>query len=219
MFIGSEKEYELLKSEVDTIKKSILQFIGFILSIAGIAVAIGKIFLNPGDGKDNNVIMLGAIVAGLVATTLLFEIIWYKFKSHNRLVGYIQLLTQEIGFVNLTEDIKKKESTHDKSYLDNVKIGENTDIYSQKLFTWEYMMMRLNNADFDDSKERILESIQKAHFKFSIPVSKEYKNIRIDLRDHLAQDFFKNVVKVLYKPNKKLGRMLIDKIHDAFWGL
>ncbi len=99
MFKGSEKEYELLKDEIDIIKRSILQFIGFIISIAGIAVAIAKIFFNPEERHDNSVIILGVIAGGLVVITLLFEIIWYKFKSHNRFSGYIQLLTQEVGCV------------------------------------------------------------------------------------------------------------------------
>ncbi|WP_108807358.1 hypothetical protein [Aquimarina spinulae] len=217
MYKGSEKEYELLKGEADTIRKSILQFIGFIISIAGIAVAIAKVFFNPKE--DNSIIILGAIVGGLVAITFLFEVIWYKFKSHNRYVGYILLLTQEVGYVELTDEIKKRESTDDKSHLDNIKITDCPDGSYLTLFTWEYMMARLNNADFENSKLKILTAIQKIYFKFRIPDTYKYKSIKPELRDALEDNYFKNVVRLMYTPEKSFSERVLDKIHDGFWGL
>ena len=73
----SDKEYENLKKDTAEIRQCITRYIGYIVSISGFS-GILKIFFEGTSPKNTQLVLS----LSLVITTLLFEIIWYKFKSH-----------------------------------------------------------------------------------------------------------------------------------------
>lgn len=217
MYKGSEEEYKLLKNETEVIRKSILQFIGYIISISGLAAAAANFISTPKE--DKALIILGSICVGLVIATLLFDVIWYKFKSHNRYVGYTRLLTQEVGCVKFNDAILSMNDTDENSFLDEVTLRDNEDGECQNLFTWEYMMARLNTARFENTKLRILESVKKIRFKFRLSSDYSYAALSMNNRKEIEDRFFENIVRAIYVPQKDTKEKFKDGLHDGFWGL
>ena len=58
MFYGSEKEYEILKTEAAEIRACINRYIGYLISVAGITSVSLKFFLEKGPvDKDGEMIL------------------------------------------------------------------------------------------------------------------------------------------------------------------
>lgn len=179
----SDKEYHLLKTEALDNKNSISRYIGYIITVTGVSGLIKFYF-------DNTVGPTGSIILfflTLVVLTLLFEVVWYKFKSHNRLIGYIQVLMQEIDAIpyNKVKRISKKgivkrDDFKDKKYINNWKTYGVTkdDKLLNDFYAWEFAMARYHeNVLFEKNnqhqvQERIddyCEAIDKGNYIFSLP--------------------------------------------------
>jgi hypothetical protein len=90
------QEYQSIRREIDSIKKCITDYMGFLILGIGAAFSVwGSITANS-TGPDT-IVGLGysSLAISLVAVFMLFILI-YKFISHNRYVGYTILLTQEV---------------------------------------------------------------------------------------------------------------------------
>ena len=173
----SDKEYHILKTEASENKTSISRYIGYIITITGISGLIKFYF-------DNNIDAIGTIILfflTLVVLTLLFEVIWYKFKSHNRLIGYIQVLMQEIDAIpynKIKNEIEGRNDWADKQYLKNWKnYGVSSEAKGLKdFYGWEFAMSRYNsNVLFakeetrDDRINNYCNAINKSKYIFSLP--------------------------------------------------
>lgn len=199
----SNKEYEHLKTEISEIKKCITRYIGYIIGISGVTTIVSKYLYVYSSSTVHNgfaitkVFLAVIILVSLVITTYLFEILWYKFKSHNRHAGYMQLMSQEINAYNLTDDIKyndKKPHLYDPSCLD--KFEGNLDILS-----WDFMMSRLTNVSEKSDIEAIKNATRKSTFIFS--KSKLYNLSKIENYKDLDSLFFEFCIYRKYFPRIK----------------
>jgi hypothetical protein len=60
-------------------------------------------FIGYFEKKISFPIKFALIFLGFIILSLLFRIIVYKFNSHNKIAGYIRLLTQEIDYIDFNE--------------------------------------------------------------------------------------------------------------------
>ncbi len=179
----SDKEYHLLKTEALDNKNSISRYIGYIITVTGVSGLIKFYF-------DNEVGPTGSVVLfflTLVVLTLLFEVVWYKFKSHNRLVGYIQVLMQEIQAIPYDKmTYKNKEGAEindtikDKDYIKNWKHYniKKKDKNLVDFYAWEFAMARYHENVLFEKENQIQERINnycdatdKGNYIFSLPDS------------------------------------------------
>ncbi|MCB0400237.1 MAG: hypothetical protein KDD26_11575 [Winogradskyella sp.] len=179
----SDKEYHLLKTEALDNKNSISRYIGYIITVTGVSGLIKFYF-------DNEVGPTGSVVLfflTLVVLTLLFEVVWYKFKSHNRLVGYIQVLMQEIHAIpygKMTYKNEKgnkvKDTIKDKNYIKNWKRYnvKQKDKLLTDFYAWEFAMARYHENVLFEKENKIQERINnycdatdKGNYIFSLPDS------------------------------------------------
>ncbi len=201
MLKASEKEYEVLKEEISELKSCITRYNGYIISVFGASGIFIKFLL---DEKFSSNTILLIITLTILIITLLFDLIWYKFKSHNRYVGYAQLLSQEVSHHSYE---KTKKHFGDKSYLDKIQNVE--ELSSDKapewnLYSWEFMMARLNNANFHKAKNTVLTATDKVRFVFKIPSS--YSYLYLGTLDYqykkLDRFFFDKVIHELYRADE-----------------
>ena len=200
----SDKEYENLKKDTAEIRQCITRYIGYIVSITGFSGVL-KIFFD-GTSPKNTLLVLSL---SLIITTLLFEIIWYKFKSHNRTVGYAQLLIQEMDAIPLQskkDNFKmKKKSLEKKEYILNYKkyLDKKLDKGVKDLYSWEFVISRLYNSYFSSKKNgdlsmALLKSISKTRFVF---MTSQRLYPFIEINDHDVQ-FFEKIIFPLYLSDK-----------------
>ena len=132
----------------------------------------------------------------------MYNVIWYKFRSHNRYVGYIQLLTQEINHYKLSGiENQDKLDAGKKSYLDTPPDELIEDEFKKKrIFAWEFVMSRYNGARFENQQENIISATNKAKFRFHIPDG--YKYSQIDNYSTLDKDFFEKIIYPIYGVRK-----------------
>lgn len=188
----SDKEYHNLRQDTAEVRNCITKYLGYIIGIIGFSGIVKYVYTK--DAKLIHNLLL--IVITLVVITLLFEVIWYKFKSHNRLVGYMQLIIQELGAIPKKiiskEDLKSKHYIKDqKEYLDQHFTKGLND-----LFSWELMMSRLNNNYHTkrDNEADVLKSIKRSQFIFSLPE----QNVVDPGHPAHDVDFFKKIILKLY---------------------
>jgi len=126
MFKAQEKEYELLKKDITDIKKYINDYIGYIIGTNGVAFGLfAYLSLDKNSSFDAKFISL---FLGLSILFFLYSIVIYKFNSHNKLAGYIRLLTQEVDYI----DLNKKDNTCVCSDVD----------FKGSFLSWEFVMSR-----------------------------------------------------------------------------
>ena len=217
----SESEYEnLLKVKTET-RRSIGIYIGYIISVAGLSGYVLKFVHSKNDDGNGVFEEIVLLVISLIVIALLFEIIWYKFKSHNRYNGYMQLLMQEECSLNINAltDEEKKDQAFIKHYSTLIKDPDKISNSSDNLFSWEYIIARLNNNVFhnldksqDEIKDDILESTDYSKFIFSIPDRYDYSWLKKP--ELLYHDFFENIIHELYKKET-----FIEHDHPKRWRL
>lgn len=193
----SEKEYEQLKIELASIKACITRYISFIISVAGLGSLLAKFIADSQDVIEYSIVV---VIISVIIITLLFEVIWYKFISHNRYVGYIQLISQEVGYHELNEEYRKDRNS--KPYLFKNTEHKRIDKISS-IYTWEYMMSRYNNSKRkrgDDVDKKIVRSASDTYFDFQIPY--QYNAHKDEIYEHHADyHFFSKVINPLYARN------------------
>tara|TARA_R110000868_G_scaffold71713_2_gene209683 strand:- start:10498 stop:11964 length:1467 start_codon:yes stop_codon:yes gene_type:complete len=210
----SDKEYQNLRSDTAEIRQCITRYIGYIISVTGFSGVI-KFFFNKDVDEQSNLFILSL---SLIITTLLFEVIWYKFKSHNRSVGYSQLLMQEMDAIPM--ESKKDNFKLTKKELENKEYIKNYKDYLDKkygkgitdFFSWEFVMSRLHGTYFsgmkgDPIKDSLNKSIEKAKFVFSVS-DNLYPFIEINEHDI---KFFTDIIFPIYLESKSknfFARML-----------
>ncbi len=198
----SEKEYDRLKKESSEIRLYITRLIGFIITIAGLSSYFIESIMK--SNNDDPLREMLVVFISMLVITYLFVIIWYKFKSHNRFNGYIQLLMQEVDFICLNKLTEKEKNN--KSYIANYKKLVNRSkktrelINKNNLSTWEFVMSRLNSSGKlkknknDKEKEKVAKSLKKAKYVFQLPDDYEHsficdcENLDIKFSNELAFD-------------------------------
>ena len=200
MFFASEKEYELLKKETAEIRDCITKYVGYIIGVTAISSAALKYWMGRSgaeQSKEQSIAILFA-AASMIVLTLLFEVIWYKFKSHNRHIGYLTLLSQEMQHYQLPMDTEVENT---KAYLHEDVLHEiSTDAFSPKnIFAWEFVMARFDSAQFENSGGKISNALRKLRFVFTIPKRHNYQNMWHDESyKTLDLDFFNAVISKIY---------------------
>jgi hypothetical protein len=207
MLIFSENEYENLRKDTSEIRGCITNYIGFIITITGFS-GFAKYLIND---NNNAIALLLLLAIVILIITLLFEIIWYKFKSHNRFVGYMELLMQEQDVI--FRDKLDDNSLSTKRYVTTYKefIASDKEL-PKNIPTWEYIMSRLNNTFFQkynyNEKQKLdslIDTTENSRFVFAIP--DKYHGL-IDI-EHKDSEFFKKIIWNLYG----------DKIKPSFFTL
>ena len=95
----SFRELEMLRREVETIRKCITNYMGLLFGGVGLAfftmgARAQEVLSSPSATGTLVPLGIAALALGLIITTVLF-ISSYKFLSHNRYSGYCKLLTHE----------------------------------------------------------------------------------------------------------------------------
>ena len=138
--ISNEKEYKIIRDEIQNLKNCITNYMGFVLGGSGISYA-GLISIGNNINKEEavSIAFLSIILAFVVS--LVFLILIYKFNSHNRYAGYCKLLNQEQLLLKNNE---------------NINPGD-IDIMS-----WEICVDRLRSSKFNSwILEKMLDELVK----------------------------------------------------------
>ena len=210
----SDKEYQNLRVDTAEIRQCITRYIGYVISVTGFSGILKYLFEFAREPRANILILSFS----LIITTLLFEIIWYKFKSHNRYVGYCQLLMQEIDAIPKVSEKDNFELSEDeidnKDYIRYYKkyIAKKYDKGIKDFYSWEFVVSRLHGNYFSEIKNDNLEkalkqSIANTEFVFTVSDSL-YPFIEID---HHDEKFFNKIVFPIYlqsKPKNFFTRIL-----------
>ncbi|SOE24069.1 hypothetical protein SAMN06298216_4440 [Spirosomataceae bacterium TFI 002] len=209
MLKSNLKEYEYLEKEVAEIKSCITRYIGYIVSTFAIVIFIGEYMISQTDKPEYVVdfrpFSLTIILAGLVVITLLFEIIWYKFKSHNRHVGYLQLLSQEISHHKIVGKAPTQYDLNDseQKLFNGVYYVYCTDSLekcrnSGEIHGFKLIMSRYNNAGSLISKKEVEKISKSVRFTF-----------------YISKNYFKSVIEPnKIADNKKLDVNFFEKITE-----
>lgn len=211
MFKASEKEYEVLKDEVKNIRDCITQYLSYIIGLSAITGIIVNIVIDDNKENDSLYIMILLLVT-LFIITLLFDIVWYKFKSHNRFVGYIQLILQEVGH-GVKSEIPQEDYI-EKKYLDTFqnKCKGNAIDLDENLYSWEFIMSRYNTASFHGMKGKLLKATEQSDFVFVIPEYCKYEDLRTEPKvdsdgnngySKLDNEFFDKIIYHMYGEDEK----------------
>ena len=207
----SDKEYQNLRSDTAEIRSCITRYIGYIIAIAGFSGLL-KYILETRSNESNDIMSNLLILAiSIVIITFFFEIIWYKFKSHNRFVGYMQLLMQEIDAIPIqNEYVISEEQVDQKDYIKNYKkyLNQKPDKGLKDFYSWEFVMSRLHGNFYGKREYRrkeaaLIKAIGKTKFVFSVP-DNLYPYIELDDHD---QSFFEGILFPQYLRNNSLSFM------------
>lgn len=90
-------EYENLRKEIESIKKCITDYQGYLFTGSGVLITAWGLTaaLQQNSTLARHIVGSVALAASLVATFMM-AILVYKFVSHNRCAGYSLLLTSEV---------------------------------------------------------------------------------------------------------------------------
>lgn len=148
------REYEILRSEMLSVKECITNYIGFMLGGSGIAsisvigiVGVGSKNIGGIINLENMLSlfsMLSLFISLLISFVLL--IIFYKFTSHNRFAGYCKLIGTERHIEN---------NNHTTSIIGWEAVLETQREYSNDVTSYIALVDELDN-DADKIKLRIL---------------------------------------------------------------
>lgn len=198
MLKASEKEYEYLGKEVTDIRSCITRYIGYIIGSNGILFILIKymyntdvsVILDSGKVLSFNTLLLPLV--GILVISSLFFIVDYKFASHNRHVGYMQLLSQEMRHIDNEDSFQPISETVNlqKGISKDCKKCEFEDI----IMSWQYMMSRWNNRKKE--KDYNSRGFNKLDFRFQLP-GYTYDSLgvynKID-NENVVQSFLKEIV-------------------------
>lgn len=217
------KEYDYLKSEITEIKSWINKYIGYVIGVSGITTILAKYLITPENSEqlsshssevEFTPFASILVLVAMIIITFLFDILWYKFKSHNKLAGYMQLLSQEIGLYELTNDIKFDKK---KIYLKK----ETPSIPSkceEDLITWEFVMSRLNDISKNETKERILKSTKHSYYTFKLANNYSPEKLGNDFIQ-LDKLFYRNCIIPQFSNNKMISiRQIVINFFSIFTG-
>jgi len=220
------KEYDYLKLEIKEVKTWINRYIGYVIGVSGISAVVAKYLITPhktdeerlSDVIINPFFSPVLVLVSLIIITFLFDILWYKFKSHNRLAGYMQLLSQEIELFELTEEIRNDK---EKEYVKNPKnltpINNHRNFFKDEhedIITWEFFMARLNsipnNITIKETRTRIKKATKDARYIFKIP--KEYNPKKLDDRfKRLDTSFYKNCIIPIFFGTERKSKLTAER--------
>lgn len=209
MLEASVKEYELLSKEVADIRSCITNYVGYIIGSNGIIFLLIRYL---GTNNDNlNPILLPLV--SLVVISSLYGIINYKFSSHNRHVGYLQLLSQELRHIHYDKKspISKTEEL-DKGMNGNLKETG----HPQTIMSWQYIMSRWNNRIKEDSYNSI--DFHKLDFRFELS-SYKYNSLEVydeKGKENVIHSFLKEIVWKRYNM-KGHSKNLYEKFKTRSW--
>ncbi|MEM6734562.1 MAG: hypothetical protein AAF620_00710 [Bacteroidota bacterium] len=222
----SDKEYQNLRNDTAEVRACITRYIGYIISAAGFSGAL-RIFFGNNIGSFEAQFAL--MIVTLIIITLLFEVIWYKFASHNRFVGYIQLLMQELDAIPIRTKVRDEngdssikryltdEQLKDKEYIKRYQdfLDDKPDKGIEDFYSWDFVISRLHSIFYSNKKEEereksILQSIKNSRFVFSIS-PQLYPFIEVSDKD---QSFFKEILFPLYIRQK--SKKFIPNIFKYF---
>lgn len=217
MLEANIKEYEILKSEVKDIKSCITRYVSYIIGTNGIVLLSYKLLIykyltseRPSTTEEiitelnsfSSFYNYMPIFAVVIIFSLYF-VLSYKFGSHNRYIGFIQLLSQEVKYLKI--DDSKNHSIQatknlDEGYTSDEIIEE--DIPST-IISWESTISRFNS-------KLTPKSFPKRHydnldFRFLINKDLKYSNLKeyVDGKDsyNVIQGFLKNTIWDYYYKN------------------
>ncbi len=211
----SDKEYQNLRRDTAEVRACITRYIGYIISAIGFSGALKFFLSDKMKSLESNFILL---IITLLIVTLLFEVIWYKFESHNRFVGYMQILMQEVDAI----PIKSKDGPvlSEKDIKDKVYIKEYQKYLDAKhkkgikdFYGWEFAVSRLHSGyfsnKFDDTLEdSILQSVKNSKFIFTVS-NQLYPFIKVSDKDI---SFFEEIIFPLYRHKK--SKNLVFNLRD-----
>lgn len=178
------EEYKLLRSDLAEIRTQITRYMGFIIALSGGAAALSQAFT-----KDQNMAVGMLLVTFITMTvgTLLFEIIWYKFRSHNRHAGYIQMLSHEIGYwpISVVNDDKQYKEYLDtllvEYYKERNKEGNNDMIDFitglNEVHSWELVLSRYRKS-LQPGREQSFRQLAKAKYAYALGRTMRYSDFR-----------------------------------------
>lgn len=191
------------------IRNYIARYIGFIITLSGLSGFLLRFYIQVQEETIFDILQKTMLISGsLVLITLFFEVLWYKFKSHNRFVGYIQLLTQETGHYLISSYSKKEVKK--KIYLDKHKDFTGKKGYNppKNIFAWEFVMSRLNGSnDGNSGVENIVNATGKIKFIFQVP--SHYKFSQLSDPYSLDGIFFKEAIYPLYGRDRSIWKALL----------
>lgn len=214
--------YYSLKKDASEVRNCITTYIKYIIGITSFT-GLSSFIVNSNFSPENKLYLILFIMICLI---FLFEVIWYKFKSHNRYIGYIQLLSQEHRYIEISglteKELKNKSYITDyKKFvkkIDDQKEGE-SKIAPSDYDSWEHMMSRLNdhhfqniNEDDELKKSRALKSTSDSKFVFVVS-DKLYPHIKINDYD---RKFFDKIIWTLYGKKRTSKRALVDNFNLLF---
>jgi hypothetical protein len=87
------REYEGLRTELITLKNCITTYVGFVAAGSATAFWALAAIKTEGDGQKIAIGLASILLA--ITSTFVLLVLTYKFRSHNRYVGYSKLLTHE----------------------------------------------------------------------------------------------------------------------------
>jgi len=192
---NSTVEYNNLRSDLKEIKSCITRYIGYIIGISGLTAVIAKYLIasETGSGLAPRPFSAIVIVTSIFMVTFLFEILWYKFKSHNRYSGYMQLLSQETDLFMLDESMKNDP---EKTYLTSKELEIYDD--SEDFIIWELIMSRTNNTKEKSSLKQILKATERAYYNFGY--NQDYDADKLSNYTSYDTKFYN---KIIYPINKR----------------
>lgn len=217
----SNKEYTQLKAEISEIRGYITRYTIVIITIVGLILSLIDLI-----SKSKTPIKLLILFISTSIITLIFQIIWYKFKSHNRYTGYIQLLMQELNFID-EYDLKKDEILNKdyvrnyREYLNDVIPNSNRNLNEKSIESWEFIMSRLNSSSFNNKNDKktkvshVIKSTNKSKFVFLLPDDFNYEGINSVKWKNIDSLFFNKVIRVLY--NNRDRKSKINKNYLKFY--
>ena len=176
MLKASIKEYELLKKDLTDMKQYINTYLGYIIGSNGVLMVIASIFFK--GNPNETLIMFGLFYVSLITLFLLYNIIRYKFNSHNKLAGFVRLISQE-------NDYSKYNGNNDNSHI---KINEPNGI----ILSWEYIMARWETSIEQSKCPK--NKFKRLKFDFDFNNDDTYKKTNYEaIKEHFLCDLiFKN---------------------------
>lgn len=196
MLKPSLEEYKLLRVDLAEIRAQITKYMGFIISILGGAGILSRVFFGE-VGSAVGVLLV--MLFTMMVTTLLFEIIWYKFRSHNRHAGYIQMLSHEIAYAPLPAHDQERDGPY-KNYLDSIVKDYYSNITGQpgkggtdfvsnlsEVHSWEFVLSRYRRTT-GASGHRWLRPLEKSKYAYALGASLRYSDFRDANGEFLNKD-------------------------------
>lgn len=191
------KEYELIRKEIEELKKCINQYISYLFGGSGIALC--TIFLN--NSYSPLIISIISIIVAILVMSLNYLLL-YKYISHNRYAGYLRLISQEL-----------KHSKLENSEFSNEDIKE--------LYLWELCVSQLSLFKSCSSVEKINQKFDKVKFKLSDAHFKD-ESEKLDYINKNINDYLTNPPQIDNKSFKKgvneLIQQAIGNRTSSSWG-